>query len=391
MKKFIFCVFVYIFVSCTNKIVKEKSLNFEYDGYILLNLKLDNKRQGIFIYDTGSPFLCIDSLYYLNSNFYHKKLMHAKAGGIGNTTQTIKVVLDTINYSINSSQNGISTKTPILNLKDIAGKDIDGIVGIETFFDKMYKIDYIAEKITFVLDAKKHHLVPVEFENNRSYIYLEIVLKDENKIKGKFLIDSGSGATIINSSFFKEYNIENSSFLKAKYTTIGGVGGESAGYSFFTKNIIFDKYSISNFVIDISTDTLGALSNREYIGIVGNDILEKFDVIFNFKESKMWTKPNKSFDKKNASLFKSFSVIDRTDINKGWKVSSIYENTEAFKSGLRLNDIIIEINGIDVKKMDRKQFFTNIKPGDEMNLTVKRERQELKINFKLDQFLINEK
>ncbi|MCL2083772.1 MAG: trypsin-like peptidase domain-containing protein [Oscillospiraceae bacterium] len=71
-------------------------------------------------------------------------------------------------------------------------------------------------------------------------------------------------------------------------------------------------------------------------------------------------------------------------VPRGVRVLKINENSDAFKQGLRIDDIIFQVNGEDVYTVEhinriKNQFFV----GDSMTVTVYRERRELDITFVL--------
>ena len=77
--------------------------------------------------------------------------------------------------------------------------------------------------------------------------------------------------------------------------------------------------------------------------------MDNFDLIIDLKQNYIYIKPNEKFNIHRKFLFKSFSYIDRTDIDDSWLISYIYIDTDAYKNGLRLNDKVIAIDGELVK------------------------------------------
>jgi len=218
------------------------------------------------------------------------------------------------------------------------------------------------------------------------FLPLEIVFSNEYKVQGEFIIDTGSKSTTLTSQFISNTDIEKVKI--ANYESSGGIGGESEGSMFFVPQIKIDKYNLSNRLIDIAKDTLGALSTDEnYIGIIGNDILDDFDIIYHPTKHKIWMKPNKMFENITEDLFKGFSLVDTRSANEGWFVKEIYKESDAYKRGLRYNDEIVEINNKSVYKLNRENFIAKLKPNQKLKLKVKRANEYFEIDTYLNVFL----
>lgn len=353
---------------------------------LVFDVQFENQYKGSFVYDMGSPYLCMDSLFYNNKNWNHEQIKNIRLGGVGESKTMGKWISDTIRFNIDSKKKSMSSETILLDLKKIFGKNIDGIIGIKSFENKNHKLDYISEKLVFLDTFVGYDKIEAEFVDNRIYVPLKINLMNGEKIEGKFMLDTGSGNTVLNSDNYKIngiYNYKN----KAKYFYSGGVGGESKGVSLFVKDIMIGNFNVKNMIVDISTDSAGALSDKSYKGLLGNNLLDDFDVIFNFERKSMWIKPNKKFNKNKKKTFYGFSVIDRTDINKAWIVTSVYEDSNAYVEGLRINDIITHIGNKSVEEIDKSDFFKHLRPNQNLSLKVTRKNAVVNIAFRLNVFL----
>ena len=193
---------------------------------------------------------------------------------------------------------------------------------------------------------KHYQKIPLIIIDNRFFIETEIKL-DSNKIKGLFMIDTGYPGTLtINSGIVNPKQITK----KSNYIS-GGIGGESKGLTTNSNSIKIQNFIFKNTIIDISIDESGALANPKYVGTIGNEILDKFDIIFDRQNSALYLKEIQNLDKNFNKNTLGFSIIDRTDIHKGWIVTSIYLNSKAAINGLKIKDQIIKINGIPVEKL----------------------------------------
>ena len=385
----ILIIFSSLLLSCSKNIYqqKEKQIEFKNTGrHISINLKINQYDEGNFYFDTASPWFIIDSTFYKNQKMSFGHFSESENIGTGNNPVLITRILDTVEFSIIDNVY-FSKFNMIYNLKKILGNNIDGIVGLSNFSNTPFEIDYVAKKI--ILNPKiddSYQEVAIKYDGNYMYLPIELMLKTGTKVKGDFIIDTGSYKTILTSEFSDNKNILNNK--KVTYKNNGGVGGLHMGYSLFASDTKVDKFKLIDHQIDVSKDSLGALSkNKNYIGIIGNDMLQNFDIIYHPTQNKIWVKPNKNFGKPSDNLYKSFILMETNDKNKGWSVGSLYEESDAYKKGLRYNDEITEINNKSVRNLNLENFTHKLKPNQKLKLKVKRGSEYFEIDTHLNVFL----
>lgn len=72
------------------------------------------------------------------------------------------------------------------------------------------------------------------------------------------------------------------------------------------------------------------------------------------------------------------------DIQKGIYIAQISLDSPASKTGLKIGDIITRIDSLELNKMcDLRSYIYTKSPGDEVNLTIYRNKKELQIRVKL--------
>ena len=362
-------------ISCSSK----KNIDIEYDGHIYIKTTLNDSVTGNFVYDTGAPEMIIDNSFKNKNKLVFIKEEDTRMNGIGNETKNVKVISDTINYKIDGRKKK-SKKTFLIDLKSILGQKADGILGFKTFENRAHKIDYINKKIFFTKSHKNYEVLKMILKDDKLYIPINYIV-EKKEYNGNFILDLGSSVTILNSS--NKIKIDYGSEFEA----IGGVGGKTKGRTIFIDELKFGNLSIYKYPVDISSDKNGALSKNNYDGILGNDILDDFDIIIDFNEKILYLKPNIKNNKHKQYFYKSFSYVNRTNIDRSWLVSYIFINTDAYKKGLRLNDKIISINGTSVEQINHLEFYKNLKINQELELTINRDGKTFNINFVLDKFL----
>lgn len=392
---FSICCSLLLFSQDNNKIIPQNIIPVEYRRHIFIKGTV-NEIDGNFVFDTGADNLYFDSLFYSKNNFKYDSIGTGKVPGAGKELQNLKVIMNAVRFDFNG-QNYKTKTVPILNLKPILGDIADGIIGLNYFSNKILEINYaqnylkILDKIDS-LSLLQYTRIKCQNVNGRLYIPVTLKINNAVSITDKFLIDLGCGSTIaLNSPVALKYNLDRIITNKARYyTKYRGVGGESESYAFIAKSVEIGGYQLNHFEAEYSMDKSGSLSSHKHAGLLGNKILERFDVIIDFKTNCLYIKPGITFS--NAFMFSKlgFSFVDRCETLGALVVTGLFGNSQAEKSGLQIDDRIIAIDNIPVKEMDYQKQEEYINKAKRLVLGVKRGTELLNIEIVQSQILRNE-
>jgi len=359
-----------------------------YRGHIYIKGIVDSVKAS-FVFDTGADGLGFDSLFYRKSSMKHYKIIDAFLPGAGEKPQKIKLILDTVNFQF-AKHLYKSNFIPVFSLKTILGDFADGLIGRNYFNKSFLEISYQYQYIKIhdninLIDISKYKKIECKNIKNRLFMPLKLKINDSIEIKGSFMLDIGSGNGIsLTSPCAKQFSLLNKIRQKVKfYSKYGGIGGKTVNYTARAVSLNFGGYIFNNLPIDFSIDKSGALASNKYEGIIGNDILERFDIIIDFINSSLYIKPNSNFNKYFESSRIGFSFVDRTQSLSAWIVTGLYEGSEAEKNGIQIDDKITHINGEPILNISYEQQRKIIKESNEIILTINRNNQKLFFKLKL--------
>ena len=304
MKQFLYLILILLLTGCVKKNIIKGGFPFEYNGFILLNAQINDTSKAKLIFDTGASGLYLDSSFVAKSNISKLNSKKAFINGAGNQGYIqIDVIKDTIKCKIDTFIFN-SNLIPILDYKRLIDTEIDGVIGLDFVKNYFFTVDYYNKRIYLNKSLKtniSHQVIPFTFINNRITIPIETVLTNGDKINGDFLLDLGSEwALSFTSSFAARNDFNNRIIKKKKYTNQhGGVSGKSEGFEFKAKYVKIGNIKFNNPVLDYSLDSTGAnseknngLGNLKYIGNVGNEILCKLNLTFDFKNKLLYLEKN---------------------------------------------------------------------------------------------------
>ena len=330
------------------------SIPFLYRGHLYLPACINNEHQANVIFDTGgSDLFGIDSVYLSASEWHPQSLGRARTGGAAGST-SVRVIMDLTSLSIGSLKSTYQI-VPIFKLRDVVDCHVDGIWGIKDIEQHPLEINFEHNFLKHYTDGNPqlegYEKLPIRCHDHRIQVQAEILVGGKN-IQGWFLVDTGSGAAVdFTASTVKQYGLESLPGKRyVKDMTQFGIGDKSQEsiIEMQSQRIVIGSDTTSNEIISYLPDGTGAFGKKEYIGIIGNGMLSKFNLIIDIAHSALYLKRFKE-DQPPVPNY-DFGFRNRTDIGKGWIVSSLTRNGDAARAGLQLNDRIIAINGRPVEE-----------------------------------------
>ncbi len=384
-------VILLVMVSCSNYEQKEQipedAFPIVYHSHLYVKGLADG-HHGNFVFDTGASNFYYDSTYFSGNDYPYTNFFSAKLPGAGSTPQSVEVISDTVSFKFGN--NLYQTKiVPILKLKPILGDFADGILGMEYFYNSVLEINYEHEYMRRFqsidsVDVSDYSKIKLIKEGNRLFIPLKTRINDSIIIDGNYQLDFGSGGAVsLTSSTASKYNlVDNIEHKTPYYTKYGGVGGESSSYSFRAASISVGGFIFKDVVMDFSSDKSGAMASNQHFGLLGNKIYERFNVFIDFTNNDIYLKPNSKFEDVFEFSKLGFSYVDRNQTMNAWIVTGFYRGSNAEKAGLKIDDRIIAVNGIDIQQIpyeSQKEFFKEL---SKVSLTINRNDLIQNIQFK---------
>jgi len=401
-KKSFFLIAVVILLSfCKNKTIEtqfetadtitfpENAVPIVYCNHIYIPSTIDSIFGNI-VFDTGADGLYFDSTFFSNNPFRKFKFINAFLPGVGTGhPQKVVVITDSINFGFYNYSNNISF-IPVFLLKPILGDFADGILGQRYFSEHVLEINYFYEYIRLhnsidSVDTSGYVSISMKKEDKRLFVPAIIQINDTVSIQDYVKLDIGFGGSIsITSPMATMYNLsENIADKFSCYNKYSGVSGTSSWFKFRANHVEIGGYKLDEVVMDYSEDKKGALSNSNHAGLLGNKILERFDVVIDFVNDNLYLKPNLNYNKPFNFSKLGFSYVDRNVTMGAWIVTGFYRGSNAEIAGLQVDDKIVSVNGINICQIPFREQSVFWEKSDKVILIVLRNGEEERIEFDL--------
>ena len=281
-------------------------------------------------------------------------------------------------------------KDDYFRFEEVTGVEVHGILGADVFRNLVVQINYDRKVITltkrpYFKKPRDYEEIPIEVSRSKPYLRTNLQILPDTTHHVKLLLDSGAMLPFIlntntDSSLHLPPNVLNGKLGAGLGGYLEGFVGRVYSLKFGTNTF---KEIVTNFQ-DISEAIDTSLLNGRN-GIIGNQILNRFHIIFDYPVEKIYVKPNRKF-KNKFKYDKSGLVIIAADVNlNSFLVHEVIPNTPAYEAGVRPGDKLTSINGIPpaLLSLNNINKILSKKVGKKIRIKVKRNKDRFLFKFKL--------
>jgi len=412
--------------------LEKHSISFQLLNNLIV-IPIDvNGTELFFLLDTG-----VDKTILFNLETKHSlrlagmEIIKLQGLGEGNAIEAIKSKNNTLRIGevIGEKQLLYVLKDAQFELSAKMGVNINGIIGGDLIEDFIVKINYFSKKITFYdpsfyeyKDCKKCASFPLEFYKRKPLLKVTVENHLNEKFDVKLLIDSGgSDALWLFESSHPNIVVPENHFSD----WLGqGLGGDIYGKrSKINKLIIgiFDFKDVSVSYPD-ATSIISVQNNKERNGTLGSEILRRFHIIYDYGNSKITLKKNLNYKdiftynksgielvyggdmlvSEKRPVFRNLNGDSQgknsiTEIiytyslayKPSFQISFIREDSSAKNAGLRVGDVLLEINGKTAFNFSLEEiiYILSGRENKKIRLLIDRDGRHLEYKFLLQDLL----
>ena len=354
-------------------------------GTIIMQAKLNDFPDTLnFILDTGSSGISLDSLTvaYLGLKPVPTDRNIRTIAGIRNVSFLYNQRLHFPGFTIDSLDFHINDYSI---LTAVYGERIDGIVGYSVFSRYIVKINYDSLEIEFWSRGNIHYprggfLLRPTITN---LPIQSVRVKDAKTYTAKFLYDIGAGLCMMFSQDF----VTDSALLTKKRKLLAkeaeGVGGKIDMRATVIKEVKVGPYRFRKVPVFVFKDEYNVTSYPYLGGLIGNDILRRFNVTMDYGKNEFYLIPNSHFDE---PFDYSYSGLELYLINGEIIAGDVAKDSPAEKAGIREGDVIIAINKNFTQNLNLYKLLLQT-VDQRVQMVIRRNKELIEINFKIGSIL----
>lgn len=319
-------------------------------GVILITAQFDTIKEPFnFILDTGSGAISLDSTTVEEFAIFNTPSGKSVRGIAGvrevnyspNHSLTFPgLVVDSLDFYINDYD----------LLTSVYGIKIDGIIGYSIIKQFIIKVNFDSLRLEFYSPGEiKYPRGGRTFHPSFTALPIQgLTIEDGRRIRPKFYIDTGAGLSLL----LTEQLASDSSFFKKKRKPLPilaqGLGGKKPIMITVSKKVKIGPYTFRKVPTHILDDTYNVISYPFLGGLIGNDLLRRFNMIINYPAKEIYLKPNSHY--KDVFDY-SYTGMNLYNIGGVIEIQDVAVNSPAMKAGLQDGDVVVAVN---------KNFTNNI-------------------------------
>jgi hypothetical protein len=350
----IYCAILFLFILVNlqaQEILPQKEAKFitrfpfkQFSGGVMvLQARFGNVPDSLnFILDSGSGGISLDSATCAEFNI-HLKPSDTTITGIGGVhkvsfafDQTLSLPglkIEHLNFHVNNYE----------VLSSVYGEKVDGIIGYSFFSRYIVKINFDSSIIEVYSPGKFEYPKPGTILHpaftNLPIQWLDI--KDKRKMGFNFYFDTGAGLCLLLSEKFANDSGILLGRRRPVVTQAEGMGGKLQMRLTIIKEVKVGPYRFRAVPTYLYKDDYNVTSYPFTGGLLGNDLLRRFNMTFNYPNREIHLQPNSHF---NEDFDYAYTGLGIYYVNGKIMVEDVIAGSPADKAHFKVNDEILAVN-----------------------------------------------
>ena len=331
-----------------------------------------------FVLDTGSGGISLDSTTCVRMGL-HPKPSDQQLLGIAGISQA-KFLYNQVLHLPGLTEDSLNFHVSNYDiLTSVYGEKIDGIIGYSFFSRHIVEINYDSLRVSVYSQGSFHY--PRAAYQMRPVIpsipIIGVETDDARKVLARYFFDTGAGLCALFSNDF----INDSSLLNRKkkfyLTQAQGLGGKATMRLTVIDALKLGPFHFHKVPVYLFDDLYNITSYPNLGGVIGNDILRRFNVILNYDRRLICLTPNSHYHDLFDYSYTGMSIYMEDGVIR---VGDVMDGSPADKAGIRVDDILLAINNTFKGGM---QVYKNLlqNTGDKLKIIISRNGELMTFNM----------
>jgi len=356
--------------------------------HIFIKAHVNDSRPLEFMLDTGDKFAIVD--LDLAKEFEVKLGGDIDAHGMG-TQVTKGAFIKGASFQLlgfTGFSQPVTLAFPMRNMAPRLGHDLDGVIGSEFIKYFVLELDYQKRAITLhnrdtFSYSGSGESIPIHLSSmGHPVLQAAVTPVGGDPINADFVLDVGaSGALQLNSPFVADHHLPGPNVQTFREIGTVGAGGETQGRIGHVAAFRIGKYMLRNPTAVFSSDKSGAAAASDIQGNIGEEILERFKLFFDYGHDRIIFEPNAVFADGFDRAFSGLHIEAEGKDYKIFRIKEVLENAPGSEASLQPNDVITEVDGRPASDLSYSAVLEMFRRSATLKLTVERAGQTLSVNL----------
>ncbi|MBK8700963.1 MAG: aspartyl protease family protein [Saprospiraceae bacterium] len=379
----------------------QKKIKFNFvRGFLLMEVRYANFFPLKFIYDTGAQNTIIfDKITAELGPIRYDRIIQVTGADLSD--QIAARIARGLTFKLNETppvkRDVIVLEEDFIQMGEIIGEQVHGILGADFFKGLLVEINYKKQYLQIFdprkfnwKSLKKHTLLETVFSDGKPYVMGTVSTGQGDSAKIRLLVDTGASISLL------LHNDTHPSLHLPPGAIRGNLGkglsGNLTGYvgripGFYLSGFEFPQ--VISYFQEYNTSLLRDSIAVKRNGIIGNFLLDRFNVVIDYVNEAMYLKAEKKYNR-NFKYDRSGLVILAHGADfRDFVVNDVIEGSPADLAGVKADDVITKIGftGRRTLTLDKINSKLSGKVGKKIKFKVKREGKNMEFEFRLADLL----
>jgi hypothetical protein len=220
---------------------------------------------------------------------------------------------------------------------------IDGVIGYEVLKNFVVSVDYVRHTLTLT-QRQAFRSAKAGTAVRFASATIPVIRASIDGVEGAFMVDTGNAFyNTVSSNFLSAHGLSSRFGGSELVQSSGNIGGAIRPHLARASSIAIGPYRIERPVFAVTNTQKGALAGTAFAGNIGQAILTRFDLTFDYGDHTIFMRPNANFGKPYIATRDGMSLYV-TDAGKTC-VSLVNAGSPAQKAGVAAGDCIVAVAG----------------------------------------------
>jgi hypothetical protein len=266
-----------------------------------------------------------------------------------------------------------------------AAPHFDGVIGRAIFGSFAVKIDYVNERVTLweperFTPPEGTAGLPLTFSHGIPSVTASVTPSSGMPVPVRLHVDTGAAHPISLSPDAEAGLVPPAGAIE---TILGrGMGGDLTGRLARIRSLELGGITLEDVVATFPDSGQMPHGENGPGGNLGDDVLRRFDVVFDYAGKTMYLEPNDTFDE--PFEWDATGIVLSRDEPVDLKIRQVIPASPAAEAGLMVGDILTSINGAPASEYTHAGLTELFRrPGSEVRLVARRGQKEIEVTLTL--------
>ncbi len=281
---------------------------------------------------------------------------------------------------------GVTPLMPTGYIGTLTGSMTAGVLGSYLLAQYQFALNYDSRTLA-LLDPDICNVtaetVPLKMAGGLPFVEAELLLGSGGPVRGLFLVDTGQpGAGITLTTAFQAEHPEIAA-VRTAVSLPAELPGAAAENLTRVAGLRLGSVALHEPVVALEASQPGALSNSQLAGVLGADVLRRFNLLFNARYGLLYLEPNSHTGEPFEADMSGLALLAVAPEYRQVEIKAVMPGSPASAAHLQPGDRVVALDGRAGMSVAEMREALRSRPGQNVNLRIERGGRTLNVTLTL--------